>query len=140
MIFEIEPTLSGSKVNGNGTEYLFTTKLFSHSSLLLDKNSNIVASLSRSSWWRMNFNVTAGDNTYVLKQKVSETELIFNKFRTRFYTASGLEFYNKSTMVTRLKNSRLMSQKMIIEIKEKDHWLALLAATCLECSVVTQSG
>ena len=140
MKFEIEPSIGGTKITGNGRKYLFKTKLFSHSSLLLDEDLNTIVSLSRSSWWRMNFKLAVGNKTYQLRQRALETELIANEGKARFYTMSGLEFYKKSSKVTTINTESLMSEKYVVEINEKDHCLALLAATCLESSSVTKNG
>ena len=137
MIFEVEPCIEGTKVNSNEGEYLFKTMLFSHSSLLVDESSNTLVSLIRSNWWRMDFDLNVGDKNYQLRQRILETELIFRKAEIRFYTMSGLEFYKNSSTITKVSNEKMISKKYIIEINDKDHYFALLAATCLELSLLT---
>ena len=63
MIFETNPAFDGVEVSGNGEEYFFKTKLFSHSSVLLDSSSNIIVPLTRSNWWRMDFKLVAKIST-----------------------------------------------------------------------------
>jgi len=140
MNFDIESSLSGVRIKGEGKEYFFETKLFSHSSKLLDETSNVVASLTRTGFWRMNFELIADDKKYQLKQRPLETELISSESATRFHTISGLDFFKGSSLATQVEGRGLRARHFKLRIKEPDHWLALLVATCLECSLASSGG
>ena len=136
---EVLSVLKGYEVQ-NSTVLLWKISFFILTILWVKEDLNTIVSLSRSSWWRMNFKLAVGNKTYQLRQRALETELIANEGKVRFYTISGLEFYKKSSKVTTINTESLMSEKHVVEINEKDHCLALLAATCLESSSVTKNG
>lgn len=138
--FEIHTSIFTTKVNSEVSDYIFKSKLFSHSSRLIDEHSTVVACLSRTSWWRMDFDLFAGDKKYKLHQRALGTELVFSESNLRFHTLSGLEFFNKALPVTRVAINGNTANNYSLEVNEKDHWLALLMATCLECNLLVTGG
>ena len=129
-------------MHGEGHEYTFKSKLFSHSSVLLNEQKHAVVTLRRSSWWRKNFELIANEKNYQLKQRFTKTHIIQNESDLEFYTTSGHDFFIDGAAATRITPHGLTVKKYTIEILKTNHWLALLAATCLELqtSMVTKAG
>ena len=142
MKFLIESNYRGIHVRGEKHNYSFKSKLFSHSCVLLDENKLALATLRRSSLWRMNFDLNAGDKNYELKQRFTSSRIISKECNIEFYTTSGHDFFINDTAVTLIKPKGLTVKKYTIEILKTEHYLALLAATCLELqtSIVTKAG
>ena len=142
MKFFIESNYSGVHVHGEGHEYTFKSKLLSHSSVLLNEHKHAIVTLRRSSWWRMNFNLTADDKNYEFKQRFTSSRMISKEFDIAFYTTSGHDFFIDGAAATLITPEGLTVKKYTIEILKTEHWLALLAATCLELrtSMVTKAG
>jgi len=142
MKFFIESNYSGVHVYNERHEYTFKSKLFSHSSMLLNKNKQAVATLRRSSWWRMNFNLATDDKNYEIRQRLTSSRLISKESDIEFYTTSGHDFSIDGTAATLITPEGLTVKKYTIEILKTEHWLALLVATCLELqtSMVTKAG
>ena len=92
MKFLIESNYKGVQVLGESNDFSFKSKLFSHSSVLLDKNKQAVATLRRSSWWRMDFDLKANDKNYEFKQRFGNSRIIAKESEIEFYTTSGHDF------------------------------------------------
>ena len=142
MKFFIESNFKGVHVHGEGHEYTFKSKLFSHSSVLLNEQKHAVVTLRRSSWWRMDFDLKANDKNYEFKQRFGNSRIIAKESEIEFYTTSGHDFFIDGAAATLATPEGLTVKKYTIEILHTDHWLALLAATCLELqtSMVTKTG
>lgn len=142
MKFFIKSAFGGVHVRSEEGDYLFKSRLFSHSSVLLGENKKVVASLHRTSWWRMDFTLTTGQYSYQFKQRFSSSTLSLNDSELEFYTTSGHDFFIGSEAATRIEPEGLTVKKYHVEILKTEHWLALLIATCLELqsSMVTKAG
>jgi len=142
MKFLIESNYKGVQVLGESNDFSFKSKLFSHSSVLLDKNKQAVVTLRRSSWWRMDFDLKANDKNYEFKQRFGNSRILAKESEIEFYTTSGHDFFIDGAAATLATPEGLTVKKYTIEILHTDHWLALLAATCLELqtSMVTKTG
>ena len=88
----------------------------------------------------MDFDLVADGKKYRLRQRALETEIISVESNIRFYTLSGLQFFRESYVVADAKLEGRTGRKYKINIREKDHWLALLMAFCLECNLVKSGG
>lgn len=138
MIFTIQSTLSGLSINSDIGDYNFSSKLFSHSSTLIDKDSNLVVSINRKSWWKMDFDLIASNQSYQLAQRFSKTVLIASEQSDETFINEGFGFYKLSRQITKVDTLGAGTKRfsVFIDLDEK-HYIALLASICLELNCLT---
>jgi len=136
MIYTIKPSFLGLVITSKDNDYVFRYKIFSHSAILMDEQSNVIAQLFRSSWWRMKFNLVVGDKHYKLNQRFLESELIYNNTMLRYHTNAAAEFFRGALRVTQIEESAGLLTQFRVNIRDENHALALLMATCSELSLI----
>ncbi len=132
MQFEITQASKGLKIISQNEQYYFTSKLFSHSSTLINQNAKIIGTLKRRSWWRMKFDLNVDGKCYQLCQGPLTTELFYQKTGVQFFDLGGGDFFKKNTRVTEFEKNNVNSKKFHLVIRDEEHFLALLIAVCLE--------
>lgn len=142
MEFYIQSTFRGVRITDENNEYTFKSKIFSHHCSLSINNGDVIASLKRRSWWRMDFDLFVGDQSYQLKQRLISTKLLSKDTETCFATTSGHDFFLDGKAVMNIEPDGLTVKKYKVKIHRHDHWQALLIATCLHLrtSMVTKAG
>ncbi|WP_455222333.1 hypothetical protein [Kaarinaea lacus] len=132
MNFELKPTFKGITVTNGETNYLYKSKLFSLSAVLEDENGNVLASLKRSGWLHLTFMLWTENESYKVEQKWGEVKIDSLSSEIRYRTNMTIDFYDKTnkrvTVLSRVKKFGLLYK---LSIKETEHYLALLMASCM---------
>ena len=109
---------------------------------LRDNSGKILAEMKRTGWWNYTFKIqTSEKNSYILKRKWGNTKLIMECSGTEFETNTTVEFFsNGMKAATKFRLQKHFLNSWTLEILQKEHWEALLIASCFIHKLDIQSN
>lgn len=131
MNFLIRRNLRGCVIEYDGLTFIYESKLFSMSGTLTDDSGDILAVMKRVGWWSFKFEIQTESGSYRFFRKWGNTHLVSKNLDIEYQTDSTLEFYIKgSRRATKFECKKHFLNLWELEILVKDHWHALLIASC----------
>ena len=131
MNFQVRRSLKGCAIDHDGNAFSYVPRLFSMSGELKDSSGDILAVMKRTGWWGFTFEINTQNEKYHLTRKWGNTILTSQNLSIEYETNGTVEFYIKgSKRATKFEVEKWFMNTWSLEILVKEHWHALLLASC----------
>lgn len=114
------------------SELIVKLKLFSLSAIMTDQNESRVASMKRSSWWRLNFLIHADQETYKFCSGSFDNTLLAETAKDKYMSMGSTNLFDsKGIMIAELTRNEVPSGTLTLKIAVSNHHKAFMFASCL---------
>ena len=132
MDYKISKEFRRLSIFSESEQFYYKNKLFSLTSILVDQNENVVASLKRNSWWGLSFKLFTQQGEYDFHNKAFDSTLTSVTNNEVFRTNGSVEFYSKHGVpITNLTHIKNINLTYALTIHSNEHKIALIMASCL---------
>ncbi len=130
--YTLVPTLKGIEVFNNEEKYFVALKMFSLSATMFDSNGAQIASMKRSSWWRMNFKIEAENEIYNYTSSALNGTLVATNANQKYVTNGSTDFYElNGRRITELTRKKSPLGSLSLKININEHHQALINLSCM---------
>lgn len=124
-----------------GDTFNYEPRLFSMSGELKDDSGNILAVMKRTAWWNFKFEIQTEKDNCDLVRRWGNTRLTSQNSNIEYETNGTTEFYIRgSKRATKFELEKWFANTWSLEILVKEHWHALLLASCFIHKLDIQSN
>ena len=138
--YTLLPAVRGLEVVNDDEKYFVSLKMFSLSAKTFDSLGVQIASMKRSSWWRLNYKIEAEDEIYTFESSALDGTLIATSANEKFITNGTTEFYElKGKKITELSKRKLPLGSLNLKIHNDNHVQAFMIVSCLFYKTVIEA-
>ena len=130
--YTLVPAGKGFEASSQSDRYSIAMQWFSLAATALDERGNAVASMHRSSWWRLNYRIETKNERYAFSSSAFNDTLLAKNANTTYLSHGSIEFYDSNgNRVTELSRNQSPPGSLNLKIHVVDHQLALILVSCL---------
>ena len=138
--YTIIPIVKGFKVSSQESEYLVAMRMFSLSANIFDNRGFQIASMKRSSWWKLNYKIEAEKETYTFSSSTFNDTLFAKKANEKYLSNGSTELYElNGKRITELSRNKSPLGSLSLRIHIPKHQQALILVSCLYYKTVIEA-
>ena len=138
--YTIVPTAKGFEVSGQEANYLVTMRMFSLSAKTVDNRGFQIASMKRSSWWKLNYQIEAENEIYTFSSSAFNDTLFAKNANEKYLSNGSTELYESNGIrITELSRNKSPLGSLSLRIHIQKHQQALILVSCLYYKTVIEA-
>ena len=138
--YTIVPIVKGFKVSSQKSEYLVAMRMFSLSAKIFDNSGFQIASMKRTSWWKLNYKIEAEKEIYIFSSSAFNDTLFARNANEKYQSNGSTEMYESSgKRITELCKNKSPLGSLSLRVHIPKHQQALILISCLYYKTVIEA-
>ena len=138
--YSMEPSGQSIRFRADHEEYVVRLKLFSLSATVMDATGSLVATMNRTSWWRLKFRIRGRHEQYLFSCSALDSALLVEGSGDKYTSMGSTGLFDAKAMpIAELSRDQSRPGALILDISISEHHEALMLVACLQYKTVLQA-